>query len=52
MISSDDEEELTRQTTLSRASGPSTSKVRGKIRSGTLCGFLSLEWGKEAGAWA
>ena len=46
-FSSDNEEELTRQITVSGASGPSTSKTGRRIRPGTLNGFLSLEQGEE-----
>ena len=49
MISSEDEEELTRQITVSSASEPSTSKTRGYElgQAGTRGGFLSQ--GKELG---
>ena len=49
MISSDDEEELTRQITVSSASGPSTSKTEGRVKLDNLDAFMSLEHGKKLG---
>ena len=50
VISSDDEEELSRQTTVSRASGPSTLKTRGCELSRVLRDwFVSLERGRQKG---
>ena len=49
VISSDDEEELTRRITKSSASGPSTSKTGGRIKLDTLDLFFFLEEGKEMG---
>ena len=47
MNSFDDEEELTRQITVSSASGPSNSKTGGTEQAGYFDGLLSLESGKE-----
>ena len=49
VTSSNDEEELTRQITVSSAPGPSTSKIDGRIKPGTLDGFLILEQGRKLG---
>ena len=49
VISSDDEEELTRQIMVSSASGPSTSKTRVKSEQGVRSEILRLEWERKWG---
>ena len=49
MIISDDEEELTKQITVSSASERKSSMTEGRNKLGNLDRFLSLEQGKELG---